>query len=321
MTTAVATIRKRSVAIDGVRALGVVAVVAGHTWPNDAWVSNWFFSWHVPVFFVISGYLWTPDRAIGAELRKRARTLAVPYAAWFIVVAAIWLSVRAAMGLSVSSEPWSDLLIGGAHISRPWSAFWFISALFVASIGMRFLDRHSAILPWFVGSAALAWCYAEPSSARSLPLAAVQGAVGILFMCVGRFLRAQEAHIASPLVVGLIFISVPLVLTVADILPSLNLKAADLGEPIVTMAAASAISCGLILVARSTEPHWPRALRTVSTELARLGLPIILGHALVLGLLALCQVEPSVWSFLMALILPAAAGWLLSRTRVGTVFL
>lgn len=319
--TTLTQLRARSAAIDGVRTAGIIAIVAGHTWPNDAWVSNWLFSWHVPVFLVISGYLWNPNRTIREELVKRTRTLATPYATWFLVVCAVWFSVRAAMGLPPSSEPLRDLLVGGFHISRPWSAFWFISALFIATMGMRILEHYSRILPWFIGFLALAWCYLDPGTARSVPFAAVQGAVGILFICVGRLLRTQTHRFDHPLGTGVVLVLAPLILTVLDYLPSLNMKAADLGAPAITVITSTAISCGLLLIAQATEAHWPRLLVHFSTEIARLGLPIILGHALVLGVLALFEISPSFWTFLIALTIPAGIGWLLSKTRLRSLFL
>jgi fucose 4-O-acetylase-like acetyltransferase len=48
---------ERSIAVDLVRVAGVIAIVVAHNWDQRLWAHTWFYTWHVPVFFVITGYL------------------------------------------------------------------------------------------------------------------------------------------------------------------------------------------------------------------------------------------------------------------------
>ena len=74
-------VRPRSAAIDSLRLLGIVAVVAGHVWSNEL-ARDLLYTWHVPLFFVLSGYLWARDRSMALEVPNRWGTIGLPYTAW-----------------------------------------------------------------------------------------------------------------------------------------------------------------------------------------------------------------------------------------------
>lgn len=62
----------RSVGIDVVRVIAIVAIVAGHAWTRvrSALVVH---AWHVPVFFILSGYLWSGRRSLRQEAGAGSR--------------------------------------------------------------------------------------------------------------------------------------------------------------------------------------------------------------------------------------------------------
>ncbi len=62
--------------IDLIRLLGLIAVVAGHVWASRP------IAGYVAIFFVLSGYLWSSQRDLREEVRYRAWTLLIPYAAF-----------------------------------------------------------------------------------------------------------------------------------------------------------------------------------------------------------------------------------------------
>ena len=100
----------RSVGIDTLRIIGIAAVVVGHVWIDDT-TRAVIYTWHVPLFFVLTGYFWTPGRPIGGELRKRWQTLGVPYLAWLVILLAM-LAAAAAVKGGVGSDTFSGALYG-----------------------------------------------------------------------------------------------------------------------------------------------------------------------------------------------------------------
>ncbi len=91
----------------------------------------------MPLFFITTGYLWRPGRTTWDEARRRGRTLLVPYIAWLAIVSLIWFGFRAARGEPFDTDLLHRLPLGGNSIGRPYSAFWFITCLFVTTVLMR----------------------------------------------------------------------------------------------------------------------------------------------------------------------------------------
>jgi fucose 4-O-acetylase-like acetyltransferase len=284
--------------------VGIVAIVAGHTWDQHDWVRDWFFTWHVPVFFIISGYLWKEGRTTRSELRNRTRTLLVPYVAWILLVSVVWFGFRALRSDPIDWSVVADLPLGGWHIDRPYSAFWFITALFIATVLMRWLTNISPFLPWFVGVLGVAWCTVDPVQAKVIPEAAGLALPAILFLCMGWLLRRYRHAILQPLQFGLVLLVPALLIGASPALAHFNMKSGVLGTPLVGVLLSAAISCGLILVAESLERFVRPRLGRVFTTIAEAGIPIILGHALVLSMTHLVGMPPGKKVFLLAFTIP-----------------
>ncbi|WP_155518920.1 acyltransferase family protein, partial [Xanthomonas euvesicatoria] len=127
----------------------IALVVLGHASGMPAAYKLFAYSFHVPLFFVLSG--WVGERfghraLTGASVAKLARTLLVPYLAFFMVAYALWLLTAAIDGHAghPQTRPWWHPLTGllWANGSRLYvlPALWFLPALFVttlAYIGLR----------------------------------------------------------------------------------------------------------------------------------------------------------------------------------------
>jgi hypothetical protein len=305
--------------LDLLRIVGVAAVVLQHTWTDDLWGPRLLSTWDVALFFVLTGYLWAPGRTVRAELDRRTRTLLVPYAAWLLLVAAIWYAVLASQGHAFT-EPIGDLILGGWYLVRPWSAFWFITALFVACVFMRSLERFPPFVVWAVGSAGVLWAWLDPTTLRALPLAIGQGVAAVFFLCVGRLLAEHRHRVRRPVVVGLLWAAPAFLVGAAGVTPRMDLKAGVLEGP-ATVLVACAIACGAILIAERLGERIPPAGGRAILSAATLALPVILGHALVLTILEWRGVPQSIWLAVAATAMPAAFGWLMARTRLRTVLL
>ena len=114
--------RRRDVSLDVVRILGLFAVLVGHVWYVPS-VMLFTYSWHVPVFFVLAGYLWRDERTPAEDLRRRVRSIVEPYVTWWLTCTAIfvglgWTLYRAIPFKFVFLAAW-----GGAGALRPYTAF------------------------------------------------------------------------------------------------------------------------------------------------------------------------------------------------------
>jgi acyltransferase len=83
--------------IDNAKAIGIVLIVCGHGKGLPAYLSHFIFSFHVPLFFFISGFLLKSGKlntAVGTSIKKTLRTLGVPYVLFFVLAWIYWLATR-----------------------------------------------------------------------------------------------------------------------------------------------------------------------------------------------------------------------------------
>ncbi|GAA1760269.1 acyltransferase family protein [Luedemannella helvata] len=304
----------RSVGVDAVRVLGLLAVVAGHVYDRE--VRLLLYPWHVPVFFVISGYLWSPGRTLAAETQRRVRSLVLPYLTWLAVIATMLIAWHLAVGRSPAWLP-PALAWGGARLGQPFSAFWFVTALLVACLLYRLAER----VPWrwrgLAVGAALSAAYAVGPALKNVPLSAGVAVACVAFVFAGDALRRYRARIAAPLLVGGLLVAGGALVFTTGLSSSLNLKGAGFGTPYLGFAGAAAISAGLVLLGEALAAHLPGPVRDAIVQLASVGLVVVLTHSAVLW--ALREYDVPNLAFALATILPWLAGLLLARTRLAVL--
>lgn len=73
--------KERNRTLDVVRGIGILLVLASHTWPRSSLAVKYIYSFHMPLFFILSGAVFSGPQAAspGEYLRKKARRLIVPY--------------------------------------------------------------------------------------------------------------------------------------------------------------------------------------------------------------------------------------------------
>jgi len=71
--------------VDIARALGIFAIVLGHT-VEDGATMRYLYSFHIPLFFFLSGAAFrVRDASFGAFVKKRAFSLLLPYGIFALV--------------------------------------------------------------------------------------------------------------------------------------------------------------------------------------------------------------------------------------------
>lgn len=105
--------------IDIAKGMAIFLMVCGHT-SIPLCASNWIWSFHMPLFFIVSGMLFSPDRypSAMAFVRKRCMSLLVP-----------WISFTIITVLCSPSDS-VRLLSEGRNLH----ALWFLPVLFVVEI-------------------------------------------------------------------------------------------------------------------------------------------------------------------------------------------
>ena len=180
---------KRLAWIDATRGLGMVAVVLGHTITGRP--QNALYWFHMPLFFIVSGFVYRMSGTWADYAGRRARQLLVPYVAWLLILSAPGL-FKAFRAGDVGPEL-KTLFFGGAGLAGPTGTLWFLTALYVALVLYDGLRRHADrfVTPVVTGCylLAVARAYFEPKLLLPLSLEAVL--VALPFIHVGAVARAK----------------------------------------------------------------------------------------------------------------------------------
>ncbi|MDO7868553.1 acyltransferase family protein [Nocardioides jiangxiensis] len=277
----------RRVGVDLARTLGLTAVVVGHLAVYDE-VRALTFSWHVPLFFVLAGYLWKPSRrALPVEVASRSARALVPYLVWLPVGGAAMWWVRRALGRPL---PLTDVversLWGGLSLVGPAAPFWFLTAFAVAVGVVALTWRMSPAVSVLVGLGGTAAVALHPGWS-TWPLAVAPALVGVLLVVAGRGLRSIAPRVSRPVRVGVALVLSGLLLAGSGVSAPLDLRALDLGTPVLSLVVAVAICAGLVLVCEGAAHRLPGGVAPVVTTFAEIAVPVFLLHLAVADVLAL----------------------------------
>ena len=69
---------QRNQSIDIAKAVGIILMVVGHFNGLPLWFEKWIFSFHMPLFFILSGYLFKPKTEIQV-IKGGIKSLVWPY--------------------------------------------------------------------------------------------------------------------------------------------------------------------------------------------------------------------------------------------------
>jgi len=146
--------------IDSLRGLGMFCVVLGHTVGPPEWLLKLLFSFHIPIFFWISGYVsrdeskTPPAEYIVDRLQRRM----IPYFVFAVGSYLAWLLVLRHFGSRQAVDPGPWIPLAGIFYASPWRGFlepnivlWFFPCLFCTEVIHYYLSR------WLSVSRQLLW--------------------------------------------------------------------------------------------------------------------------------------------------------------------
>lgn len=116
--------------IDILKGILVLLVIIGHcdkTFPNGIIQTIYWF--HMPCFFMISGYLFTIPKDLGSWLEKNIKRLIVPHIAWFSIITII-----------TGNFKWNRFvcfILGARNIG---GVYWYIPCLVMAMLVFIFIQ-------------------------------------------------------------------------------------------------------------------------------------------------------------------------------------
>lgn len=133
-------VKKRAEYLDIAKGIGILLVVWAHAkGPFSAYI----YQFHMPLFFLISGYLFNERNTVKQFIVKKVQTLYIPFVFWNI----IFTIVEQILQISHFSrkEFGSTIIKILLTISKSGSflgATWFLGSLFVVSVVYKIVDRY-----------------------------------------------------------------------------------------------------------------------------------------------------------------------------------
>lgn len=134
--------QKRITYFDMVKGLAIILVVLGHIEYISDPLRTWISSFHMPVFFVVSGMLMRykneADRDISESIRKKAKGILIPYF-WFSLLYFVIDIINVYRGEITSVVFVRDLIDSLTFYGV--SVLWFLPALFLAEVLFLILTK------------------------------------------------------------------------------------------------------------------------------------------------------------------------------------
>lgn len=138
----------RIISVDYAKAIGIYLVVLAHT-QLCAPLTNWIYVFHMPLFFFISGYLFSFEKHTSFKEFSilRFRQLIVPYIAFNVISYLAWLLVLCKVGVNDDSniswyEPILAALQGKGYDMVHNVPLWFFMCLYIVEMIYYCLFRN-----------------------------------------------------------------------------------------------------------------------------------------------------------------------------------
>lgn len=133
--------------IDNAKAIGIFLVVFGHC-SNPYLLKNFIFSFHMPLFFFLSGVTFSTAGQIKPFTLKKTKSILIPYLTFGIITYFFWLTIGRHFGTDASLNiEWWIPLLGMLYSNgiNNWlvhnTPLWFLPCLFLSEIFLFLLSN------------------------------------------------------------------------------------------------------------------------------------------------------------------------------------
>ena len=172
--------------IDNLKAVLIICVVLGHApFSNDVLLHKYIFWFHMPVFFMLNGYLTGWEKGSLKEFCcKKIRAYVIPYIS-FSLIFIIFSS-------NILKNLIRMILGGNLNITYFSYPFWFINTLILSVCIYRFILEYCS-LKWQVLIGIILWVmvhiYANMNFRISIPWGVEYSFLAIPYLMIGKMLR------------------------------------------------------------------------------------------------------------------------------------
>ena len=198
-------IKQREEWIDYLRGIGIVLMVAGHAliWRP---LTKWIFGFHVPLFFVLSGFLFNrqkwSERGFGKFAAARFRNYVIPYFLWCAICFVINFPIfyfnnrHSDMLLTaIKNLGWiaTSIRVDGVFLPQNCTALWFLTCLFLSQLAFYLLVNCKPMWQCVLAVVFIAINYVTYYfEAPLLPWHLDVALIGSVFMLIGYYIKEKR---------------------------------------------------------------------------------------------------------------------------------
>jgi acyltransferase len=143
---------KRLNYLDNLKGFGIIMVIMGHMSLLPIGVNHLIYSFHMPLFFLISGYLYNPkNNSIYDEIKINFNRYIIPYFKIGLICFFIW-GIVIKLLKKQDINIWDSLysLLFNTYDKINCTPIWFLYTLFFSFIIFKFLLRFNYIFSIFI---------------------------------------------------------------------------------------------------------------------------------------------------------------------------
>jgi len=184
---------KRINKIDMLRAIGITLMILGHVFDFFGKFDRYIHTFHMPLFFIISGYLFRSkqDSKLYELILQKAKRLLIPYFTFAAINYIAWIFLE--KGEQAWYTPLLKLVTYNTSGLPICGALWFLTALFWAEVFYLVIDRatkSSQVRSLFAIAIALVVSWIQNKFTVRLPLTIDTGLVCMGFYEIGRLCKS-----------------------------------------------------------------------------------------------------------------------------------
>lgn len=202
---------KRNPILDIMKGITIILMMLGHTGIPE-WLHTFIYSFHMPLFFILSGYFAKFNESISwngwkDELCKNAKSLLVPYVfTAFIVLLFTALRAFVAQDITIFTDRLVACLVStngvlyfpqswtwvSPEVNLSWAPVWFLLSLFFVRIifyGLQMCKKWALPI-----SIIISYIAVIIGRQTMIPFALMQGLSGLVFYVVGWYYRYYSIH-------------------------------------------------------------------------------------------------------------------------------
>lgn len=177
--------RKREAYLDIAKGIGIILVILGHI--DVGFATTWFYSFDLPVFFVVTGICFRYRDSFVSYLKSKARRCLIPYTVFGILI--VLVESKTGYLYETGLKPNFVRLVK----QERYSTLWFLATLFVASLMFYWIVRvcrQNAVLVLVVSVVLSAiFVYLDQNHIRALPWNVDTAFIVLAFIGAGYFIK------------------------------------------------------------------------------------------------------------------------------------